>query len=340
MIRKSVFRGLTPAVFLALAPLSAQAQTAENAAMAEALFQEAQKLIASGKISEACPKFVESDRLDPGLGTKLSAADCHEREGKLAKAWAEFTEVVSLAQAAKRKDREALAKQRANALAPRVPKLVITLKGAEPNTEVLRDGQVLGNAAFGIPLPIDPGSHTLLARASGYNDFTKTVDVGEGKTVQVEIPALERKTVVTPPPPSGGSSSQPPSAPSNTNSGSSLVIGGAIVAGVGVVALGIGSWFGVKTFDSWDQATTSDQCAGKPGDYVCTEAGASLARQAQTNGNISTALFVGGGVALGVGAVMLAVGLRAKSSSKKTGVQWILPSVDANRTGLLLQGRF
>ncbi|HMY17795.1 MAG TPA: PEGA domain-containing protein [Polyangium sp.] len=340
MIRKSAFRGLTPAVFLTFAPLSAQAQTAENAAMAEALFQEAQKLIASGKISEACPKFVESDRLDPGLGTKLSIADCHEREGKLAKAWAEFTEVVSLAQAAKRKDRETLAKQRANALAPRVPKLVITLKGADPNsTEILRDGQVLGNAALGVPLPIDPGSHTLLARSSGYNDFTKTVDIQEGKTVEVEIPALERKPAVTPPPPPSGSSRDTPG-PSNTKSGSSLVIGGAVVAGVGVVAVGIGSWFGVKTFDTWEQATTSDQCAGKPGNYVCTEAGASLARQAQTNGNISTALFVGGGVALGVGAVMLAVGVRAKGSSKTTGLIWILPSVDANKTGLLLQGRF
>ena len=46
------------------------------------------------------------------------------------------------------------------------------------------------------------------------------------------------------------------------------------------------------------------------------------------------------GMPLGVGAVMLAVGVRAKGSSKTTGLIWILPSVDANKTGLLLQGQF
>lgn len=120
------------------------AQTADNAAIAEALFQEAQKLISEGKTSEACAKFVESDRLDTGLGTKLSIADCFEREGKLATAWATFTEIVPLAKQAKRKDRETLAKQRADALAPRLPKLVVRVPEETSGLEIIRDGILLG----------------------------------------------------------------------------------------------------------------------------------------------------------------------------------------------------
>ncbi len=53
-----------------------------NTALAESLFREGKRLSSEKKFAEACPKFAESYRLDPGLGTLLNLATCHESEGQ------------------------------------------------------------------------------------------------------------------------------------------------------------------------------------------------------------------------------------------------------------------
>jgi hypothetical protein len=42
------------------------------------LFDEAERLVASGKYADACPKYAESNRLDPQLGVLMYLADCYE----------------------------------------------------------------------------------------------------------------------------------------------------------------------------------------------------------------------------------------------------------------------
>ena len=50
--------------------------------MAESLFREGKRLSGEHKFAEACPKFAESYKLDPGLGTLLNLAICHEVGGQ------------------------------------------------------------------------------------------------------------------------------------------------------------------------------------------------------------------------------------------------------------------
>src|SRR4051812_50105876 len=83
---------------------------------AEVAFDQARKLMKEGKVAEACPKFEVSFNSDPQVGVLLNLADCHERLGQIATAWAEFHSAIALAKS--RNDRrESYAKNRENALA-------------------------------------------------------------------------------------------------------------------------------------------------------------------------------------------------------------------------------
>src|SRR5690349_13986528 len=85
---------------------AARSASSEDQAAAQALFDDAKELVKSGKAAEACPKFEESQRLDPGLGTQLNLADCYERIGRTASAWTIYVEV---APAARREGQDARA---------------------------------------------------------------------------------------------------------------------------------------------------------------------------------------------------------------------------------------
>jgi hypothetical protein len=101
-------------VFLSAASVRAAGST--DKVSAEALFDEGRKLMAAGKFADACPKFEASQELDPGVGTMLNLADCYEKTGRTASAWAEFRETVSAAHNAGSRDREEIARGRANDL--------------------------------------------------------------------------------------------------------------------------------------------------------------------------------------------------------------------------------
>src|SRR4051812_17494525 len=82
----------------------AESSAAEKA-QAEFLFRDGKKLLSEGRYGEACPKLAESYRIEPVPGTLLNVAVCHEKEGKTASAWAEFSQSVELATRDHRDDR-------------------------------------------------------------------------------------------------------------------------------------------------------------------------------------------------------------------------------------------
>ena len=148
---------------------SARAEGSTDKVSAEALFDEGRKLMAAGKFADACPKFEASQELDPGVGTMLNLADCYEKTGRTASAWAEFRETVSAAHNAGSRDREDIARGR----------------GERPRTEaVLSDDRALegaggsssrgtgrgSSAALGAAIPVDPGRHVIVASAPGKRD--------------------------------------------------------------------------------------------------------------------------------------------------------------------------
>ncbi len=111
--------------FVVMVPTLARAQSAD----AERLFGEGIALMKEHKFDEACSRFAQSDKLDPGVGNELWLADCYERNGKLAAAYKQYGATEKLA-ASLHDDREAVAHKRASALLAKLPKLVATLEDA------------------------------------------------------------------------------------------------------------------------------------------------------------------------------------------------------------------
>jgi hypothetical protein len=164
-----------------------------NAAIAESLFRDGKRLSAEHKFAEACPKFAESYKLDPGLGTLLNLATCHEAEGKPASAWAEFSEASSRARREGDNDRAQLADEHVRALEPKLAHINIALTGSAPTGLVIKfDGRELSSAALGVQFPVDPGQHQIEAAAPGKESYSQTIDApGPAGSATVTVPQLK-----------------------------------------------------------------------------------------------------------------------------------------------------
>jgi hypothetical protein len=83
-----------------------------HATAAETLFIEARQLFAQGDFAKACPKFEESNRLDPAIGTLLNLAACEEKAGQRPQACAHYAEVARLTQQSGQQERARFAQKK------------------------------------------------------------------------------------------------------------------------------------------------------------------------------------------------------------------------------------
>jgi hypothetical protein len=182
--------------------LPAQLFAAElDEASARVLFVEARKLTASGDYAAACAKFEDSYRLDPGIGTNFNLADCYERLGRTASAWARFLDVAAATRAANQPERERVARTRAGTLEPRLSRLVVDVPEPVAGIRVRRDGILVPETAWGTAVPVDPGEHRVEASAPGKRTWSMTLTVAlTPDTVSVSVPELGSAPVLAPSP--------------------------------------------------------------------------------------------------------------------------------------------
>jgi hypothetical protein len=196
--------------------------------------------------ADACPKFEESLRLDNGMGTQFNLAHCWEKLGRTASAWALFLDVAAAARAGNQTQREVAARERAKSLEPKLTRMRIQVSDPAPGTQVVRDGQEVGKAAWGTGVPIDPGQHVVRVTAPGKEDWSNEVDVpATSRTFTVAVPALKDAPIAPPQvqpepaplhtPPVEADVQAPSSGGSNGQKLTALVVGG---AGVAVAAVG------------------------------------------------------------------------------------------------------
>jgi hypothetical protein len=322
---------------------SASAQNANDKAAAEALFDQGKAFMAAGNYAAACPKFSESLHLDEGVGTSLWLAECFERSGKIASAWAQFREAA--ATAVKLGDpRERVAREHAAALEPKLSKIVIVVPKdvVVPGLKVARDGEAVDSPLWGTPVPIDAGDHTIVVTAKGKKKFTTVAHVlPTASTQTVAVPVLEdnpealaeEATPVSPPPATGP---DVVSSPTRTERDPNFRIAGITVAAIGVAGLVIGTVFGVDAMTQLNDSNSTGGCTS--GTTACrTQAGVNERSAAQTAATASTVGFALGGAAVVGGALMYFLAPRVnRSSSAAT----LVPMVDPRGGGLGLVGTF
>jgi len=306
---------------LLLAAPGTRAQTSDKA-LAEELFRQGRALMQEQRYGEACPKLGESQRLDPSTGTLLNLATCHERQGKLASAWSEYSDVITFAQRDGREDRVTYARERLAQVEPRLSRLKIELSPATDGTglEVRLDGAIVGRPAIGVAVPVDAGAHTIGASAPGKQHWEQSIEVPIGPGVQaVTVPPLADAPTTTPAQePAAGAAAPPPDDDARAGNSQRYVAYG--LGGVGVVGLTLGTIFGLKAIakngDSNDQGCSGNNCSPEA---------AALREDAQRAGNISTIAFAVGGAALAGGAVLYFTAPKARPAAHaKAAGRWTL----------------
>jgi hypothetical protein len=171
------------------------------------------------------------------------------------------------------------------------------------NVRVTMDGKPLAERLDGTPLPVEPGKHQFLFESPGLPRTTKAlaVNAGEHRNERVEMVDL---------------------------TGPVLRTAGLVVAGIGVIAIGYGSYRGIQSKSTYDDALK--HCPNGPNS--CSAAGVSGGEDAHDQAAAATtAIIVGAVLAAGGAALYFLVpeegfritpGVRAGGLSLEAATTW------------------
>jgi hypothetical protein len=182
-------------------------------------------------------------------------------------------------------------------------------KGADLATVTISvDGKPLAEKADGTALVVDPGQHEFTFEAQGEPTITKSFVIREGEKTRHE--KISFAPEAPPPPPA-----PPLPAPPPADDGSAIRTTAVVLAGVGVVALGIGIVGGVEASSNW-----SDQKKDCASSTNCRDRAAALWNHSATVtwGSVSTLSIIAAVALIGGGAVLYFL---APSGDSKTSGQ-------------------
>lgn len=272
------------------------------AAEADTRFQRGVELMKADDCAEAIPEFLKSQALESSAATLLNLGTCYARLGRKATAWKAYQKAANAAQAENDQVLRERALQAMAILGPTLTKVqIVTPRGALPLSLRL-NGEELVNYD-GLPIPLDPGESVIEAAAPGREPWRHSVKADDlGATIVVQVPELAATPPSTPPP--------SPVFHERREDHSDLRIPAAIVGGVGLASVLVGSIFGLSAAQSYDDS--QPYCAGNR----CTQSGIDLRDRASTKAAISTWTVSLGLVATATGVVMWLVSPTHSSSHR------------------------
>jgi tetratricopeptide (TPR) repeat protein len=286
----------------------AQAPDPQRAAAAQALYDQATAEMDGKQYASACRKLEEATSLVPeGIGAKLTLAKCYEALGRLASAWSQYALVQTLAAKAGQTERANRAAEKTAELRPKLATLVVQVPAevrAIPGLLLTRDGAPLGEGQWGIPIPVDVGTHLVVAKAPDHKTWEGRVEVttdGGKASLLVQPLAAEPKTA-RPSPVADAGPERPWQRPV-----------GIAAMGLGGAGLALGAVLGSLAIAKKGESDES-HCNAQ---NRCDPTGLEMRGEAVSLGNGST-------VALAVGGAVLAGGIALFVTA---------PKADAERVG-------
>jgi hypothetical protein len=304
---------LSPALSLALALSAWCAPALAQEAAADALFDSARAAMTKGDYANACEQFRASDKLDPAVGTELNLAECEEKRGRLASAWELYRTVAD--KLSESDERLGLARSRIQALAPRVPRVALSLAANAPKNCTIRAGSLeIGAAALGVGLPLDPGAHEFVVSAPGFESRAFQIQLAEGEARALEVEPGNAVSNLKPATRPASSSTTNPPATTTGNHSSKRTLGFAL-GGVGIVSLGVGAVSGALMLNK--KHTVADECHA---DKSCSSAGLSAAQSGRTLEMISNVAWIAGAATLAAGAYFVLTGSSSAEPSTALGL--------------------
>jgi hypothetical protein len=325
---------------------------AESMAIAEGLFRDGRALLDHGRVDEACDKFEASQRMSPAVGTQLNLAICREKQGKTATAWSLFAEVESVSLRAGDETRAGIAHQHGTALASQLKKVVIEVPTPPPGMVLKLDGVVLPSGALGTEIPLDPGSHAIVATAPGKKKWEQaSLNLGPSATtvhVRVELesdsapassdaaplpvsaepaPAVDPKPAPEAPPDRADVDAHPSSHPDT------LRLIGYGVGGVGLVALGVAAYYG---FTALSRKNDEANYPAGSADRLVVYNQASGAQTAELAVGAFGLVCVGAGLYL----VLTSHGGPSAPAPQATSRMRVVPTAGPGGGGVMLTGAF
>ena len=296
----------------------------QDSAVSEALFKEGVREMQAGRFERACAALAESHRLEPKAGTLFTLAECEAGWGKLASAVAHYSDYVGVVsrlsseEKARHQSRVKLARERADAIRPRVPQLTLVLPARVPESVVVqRDGLTLSAAAINIALPADPGVHVITTQVPGGPVRTTEVTLSPGDhkriVLEVAMPKGDAPTASSEGVRASGQGVPPASEPTGPDRDWAYVAGA-----VGAAGLVVGAAAGWIAIDR--KRVVDDNCSGD----TCNGEGKSAADSGKVYGNVSTVGFGVGLVGATAAAVLWLTATPAKTTEARRTLQPIL----------------
>jgi hypothetical protein len=342
---------------------------------ARTLLVDGRAKFASGDYQGALKSFQGAHAIMGVPTTGLDLARAQEQLGQLTEARETAAEVMRFDSAGNQAyvSAQQAAATLAGKLDARIPALVLSVSGvpAETALEVTVDGEAVPPAILTLPRKVNPGEHTVLAKASGFADAQRTVNVAEKETKHVEI-TLERvgsagveeivphsrvdtgrrdggggvpeeivphRRVDTGRRDGGGGVPEEIVPHRRVDTGRRDGGGGVptwawVVGGAGVAAAGASIAFGINFAEA--QARVQAQC---PDGFCKSDVGKEDAADLQTDWNRSitlTVVFATVGV-MGLGAATYGI---VTAKSKEPASAMVVPWIDPGSGGVVAVGRF
>jgi len=156
---------------------------------ARKLFAAASELQAEARWAEAALLYREAAALKDTPGLRFRAGYCEEQRQRLLEAMAEYERAAALlAQHPEADDVRRLLPRATVRVAARIPTLKVSLRSSVPGVTYSVDSKLLPRTQIGKPLPLNPGVHSVVIRASSGAAFSRRVTLAEGEHTSVVVP--------------------------------------------------------------------------------------------------------------------------------------------------------